>query len=125
MAATTSPGTAPSAGTGAAGAFAAGEGAAGAAGAALGAGAAAGAGSAALPEARSKKRPSSMMMRHSATSMAKTSTMLTITTVPSKGSRARNVGLGMTGILLFVRNLRDAAAQGIFNSIITHCVFFE
>ena len=43
----------------------------------------------------SKILPSSVMMRHRATSIAKTSVMLVSTTVPSLASRARRARLGM------------------------------
>ena len=76
--------------------------AAGAAGLAAGAGAALAAGAfgaAGLPFflllMLSKILPSSVMMRHRATSIAKTSVMLVSTTVPSLASRARRARLGM------------------------------
>ena len=99
--------------------------AAGATGLAAGAALAAGAfGAAGLPLflllMLSKILPSSVMMRHRATSIAKTSVMLVSTTVPSLASRARRARLGMDDPPLN----GSSPDKGLFDDIIAQRKFF-
>ena len=95
------------------------------AGAALAAGAAGacGLGSAGFLFFRSKSLPSRVMMRHRATSMAKTRVILVSTTVPSLASKASRARLGM-GFPPFLMKHKTLFNKRAFICIIAQCELF-